>query len=141
MTNYKMKQKNSEKGSAGVKLLIVLSVIFLAAHAGYNYIPVAYEGQNFKQELQTAVVQGMAVTPGVTIGDSVKGRVMRAATHNNLPPNAYIQVKQTNNSVQAHVAYTKQVNLLPFGLYKYNYEFNHVATPTGFLFKESAPIQ
>ena len=141
MTINKMKSMNSEKGSAKVKLVIVLVVLFLVAHAGYNYIPIAYEGQSFKQELQTAVLQGMAVPVGMTMTDSVKGRVARAAAHNNLPPNAFIQVKQTNNIVQAHVAYSKQINLLPFGLFKYNYEFNHIATPTGFLFKEAIATQ
>jgi hypothetical protein len=141
MTHNKMKNGNSEKGSASIKLVAILLVLFLAAHAGYNYIPVAYEGQNFKQEMQTAVVQGMAVPAGMTMGDMVKGRLKRAAAQNNLPPDVFIQVKPANNSIQAHVAYTKQVNLLPFGLYKYNYQFNHVATPTGFLLKESAATQ
>jgi hypothetical protein len=141
MTHNKMKNRNSEKGSASIKLVAVLAALFLAAHAGYNYIPVAYEGQNFKQEMQTAVVQGMAVPPGMTMGDMVKGRLKRAAAQNNLPPDTFIQVKPANNSIQAQVAYTKQINLLPFGLFKYNYQFNHIATPTGFLLKESAPTQ
>jgi len=137
MTYKGMKNRNSEIGSASAKLIIALVALFLAAHAGYNYIPIAYEGENFKQEMQTAVVQGMAVPAGMTMSDMVKGRIKRAATQNNLPLDAFIQVKPANNSIQAHVAYTKQVNLLPFGLFKYNYQFNHVATPTGFLLKES----
>ena len=133
--NKKTRNKNSEQGSAKVNLAVVLSILFLLAHAGYNYIPVAYEGENFKQEMQTAVVQGMAVPSGITINDMVKGKLQRAMAANNIPPDAFVQVKQINNSVQAHVAYTKQVNMLPFGIYKYNYQFNHIATPTGFLLK------
>ncbi len=133
--NKKTRNKNSEQGSAKVNLAVVLSILFLLAHAGYNYIPVAYEGENFKQEMQTAVVQGMAVPSGITITDMVKGKLQRAMAANNIPPDAFVQVKQINNSVQAHVAYTKQVNMLPFGIYKYNYQFNHIATPTGFLLK------
>jgi len=133
--NKETRNKNSEQGSAKVKLAVVLSILFLLAHAGYNYIPVAYEGENFKQEMQTAVVQGMAVPSGITINDMVKGKLQRAMAANNIPPDAFVQVKQINNSVQAHVAYTKQVNMLPFGIYKYNYQFNHIATPTGFLLK------
>jgi len=134
--NQEIKNKNSEQGSAKVKLIIVLLVLFLIGHAGYNYIPVAYEGENFKQEMQTAVVQGMAVPPGITVSDMVKGKLQRAMTANNIPHNAFVQVKQVNNTMQAHVAYTKQVNILPFGIYKYNYQFNHIATPTGFLLKD-----
>jgi len=133
--NKETRNNNSEQGSAKVNLAVVLSILFLLAHAGYNYIPVAYEGENFKQEMQTAVVQGMAVPAGITINDMVKGKLQRAMAANNIPPDAFVQVKQINNSVQAHVAYTKQVNMLPFGIYKYNYQFNHVATPTGFLLK------
>ena len=141
MTNNKMKNINSEKGSAKVKLIIVLVVLFLVAHAGYNYIPIAYQGQSFKQDMQTAVVQGMAVPPGMTVIDSVKGRLQRAAALNNLPPDTFIQVKQANNIVQAQIIYSKQINLLPFGLFKYNYQFNHIATPTGFLLKEAVATQ
>ena len=86
--------------------------------------------------MQTAVVQGRAVPPGMTVNDMVKGKLQRAILANNVPADAFVQVKQANNSVQAHVAYTKQVNLLPFGIYKYNYQFNHIATPTGFLLKD-----
>jgi len=141
MTKNKMKNRNSETGGAGVKLVVVLLIIFLIGHAGYNYIPVAYEGENFKQDMQTAVVQGMAVPPGIMPVDMVKGRLQKALVANNIPTDAVVQVKPTNNSVMAHVSYTKQVNILPFGLYKYKYQFNNTATPTGFLFKESAPTQ
>jgi hypothetical protein len=130
-----MRNKNSEQGSAKVKLVIALLVLFLIGNAGYNYIPIAYEGENLKQEMQTAVVQGMAVPSG-SINDMVKGKVQRAMASNNIPPDAFVQVKQANNTVQAHVAYSKQVNMLPFGIYKYNYQFNHIATPTGFLMKQ-----
>ncbi|MGI8638749.1 MAG: hypothetical protein ACR2MG_02195 [Pyrinomonadaceae bacterium] len=131
-----MKNQKSEYGGAGVKLAIILVVLFLVAHAGYNYIPVAYESENFKQEMQTAVVQGVAL-PGanITIIDSVKNRVLKAAANNNVPSNALIEVKQINSVVQAHVKYTKQIEILPFGLYVYNYQFENTATPTGFLFK------
>ena len=134
--NKEIKNRDAEKGSAKVKLVAVLAVIFLIGHAGYNYVPVAYEAENFKQEMQTAVVQGMAVPAGMTMSDMVKGKLQRALAANNIPPNAFVQVRQVNGSMQAHVAYTKQVNILPFGIYKYNYQFNHIATPTGFLLKE-----
>lgn len=130
------RNKNIEKGSAGVKLVAVLVFLFLLAHAGYNYVPVAYEGESFKQDMQTAVVQGLAVPMGMTITDTVKIKLQRAIASNNIPPDAVVQIKQTGNSVQAHVSYSKQVTILPFGLYKYTYHFDHTATPTGFLMKD-----
>ena len=140
MNNFTKNQK-SERGGAGVKLTIFLVVLILLAHAGYNYIPVAYDGANFKQEMQTALVQGVSM-PGsnMTVVDVVKNKIQRAAVNNNLPSNALIDVKPLNNSVRAHVSYSKPVNILPFGLYKYNYQFDNTATPTGFLFKDDVKI-
>jgi hypothetical protein len=136
MNNLKMKSRNSEKGSASAKLIITLTILFLFAHAGYNYVPVAYEGQNFKQDMQTAVVQGMAPPLGVTQTDMVKGRLQKAMVSNHIPSDAVVVVKPANSTMTAQVAYTKQVSILPFGLYNYNYQFNHTATPTGFLLKD-----
>ena len=128
--------RKSEHGGAGVKLAIVLAIIFLIAHAGYNYIPIAYEGENFKQEMQTAVVQGMAVPVGVTPAAMLKSKLQRALSANNIPSDALVEIKQVNGVTQLHVQYTKRVNILPFGIYKYNYNFDHTATPSGFLMKE-----
>jgi len=136
MTNNKMRNKSCETGSASIKFLAVMLVIFLIGHAGYNYIPVAYQGESFKQDMQTAVVQGMAVPPGITPVDMVKGKLQRAIVTNNIPADAVVQVKPTKDSVMAQVSYTKQVNILPFGLYKHKYQFNNTATPTGFLLKD-----
>jgi len=130
--------RKSERGGAGVKLIIVLTVLITFAHAAYNYIPVAYEAENFKQEMGTAVIQGVAM-PGanLTATDAVRIKVQRAAVNNNLPSNALIEVKSANNVVQAHVNYTKPISILPFGIYNYNYQFDNTATPTGFLFKSN----
>lgn len=140
MSNFTKKQK-TECGSASTKLIMVLLVLFLIAHAGYNYIPVAYEGENFKQEMQTAVVQAVAL-PGsnLTAADMLKIRLQKAAVNNNLPGNTLIEIKPYNNVIRAHVTYLKQVNMLPFGIYKYNYQFDNTATPTGFLFKDDVKL-
>lgn len=130
----KNENRQSERGSAGAKLLAVAVVLVLLANAGYQYVPVAYEGASFKQEMQTAVINGVSMPAvGKTAVDVVKDKIAIAAKNNNLPPNAVIQVKQLNNVVQAHVTYSKPVPILPFGLYTRNYEFDNVATPTGFL--------
>ena len=130
-----MKDYRNERGGAGVKLIAVLVVLFLIAHAGYNYIPVAYEGASFKEEMQTAVVQGIALPTGGNPVGITQLRIKRSADGNNIPQDAFIQVKQLNNSLQAHVVYSKKVNILPFGLFVYNYQFNHIATPSGFILK------
>lgn len=133
----KIKDRCSERGSAGAKLTFVLVVLFLVGHAGINYIPAAYEAESFKSEMYTAVVQGLAVPGrGLTPVDMVKERIQRAARANGVPDNAVMDVKMVNKMVQAHVVYTKPVSILPLGIYTFDYNFDHTATPTGFLLKE-----
>ncbi len=135
MKNKIKKDWRNECGGASVKLAAVLVVLFLLAHAGYNYIPIAYDGESFKQEMQTAVVQGLALPNGGKPVETTKARILRAAAQSNVPADAFVEVKQVKTVIQARVAYSKQAEILPFGLYTYNYEFDHTATPTGFLLK------
>jgi hypothetical protein len=134
--NKASKNRGSERGGASAKLLIVLMVLILIGNAGLNYVPVAYEAESFKQEMQTAVVQGLAlpVNSGKPV-NVIKARLARAAQANNLPIDAFMDVRQVNNVLQARVYYSKPVTILPLGIYTYDYEFDHTATPTGFLVK------
>ncbi len=124
---------SSERGSAGIKALLVILVLVLIGNAGINYVPVAYQGANFKEEMDTAVVKGLATTGQMKPVDVVKGHIMRAVADNDVPQDVVIDIKAKQSVVTAHVTYTKEVSLLPFGIYKYQYQFNHVATPKGYL--------
>jgi hypothetical protein len=110
--------------------------MFLAGYAGYNYVPVAYTAASMRTDMETAVLQGLAMPGKMNPVDNVKGRIIKAAQINELPPDTLIDVKQNGVIITAHVAYTKPVGILPFGIYKYNYKFDQTATPTGFLLKE-----
>lgn len=128
--------RHAELGGANLKLLLTVLILGIMANAGYNYIPTAYQGENFKQEMQTMVVNSLTLPP--TAGNPVevlKGRLVRAATDDQLPP-ALIDVRQINNVLTARVKYSKEVSIVPFGIYNYHYEFDHTATPSGFLTKE-----
>jgi hypothetical protein len=127
---------HGERGSASTKFLITMVVLGLVVHAGYNYIPVAYEAESMKSEMQTAVIQGLATPGKLSPVDNVKARVKQAAMINQVPADAIVDIKQAGNSITAHVAYVKRVNILPFGMFKYDYQFDHTATPTGFLLKQ-----
>ena len=131
-----VKTKNSERGGAGVKFLIVMVVLFLIGNAGVQFIPVAFNGENLKQDMQTAVIQGLAMPGRLTPVDMVKEKIRISVQSNDIPPDAFVEVKQLKNVIQARVAYTKEIPLLPFGIYKYQYQFDHTATPTGFLTKQ-----
>ncbi len=135
MKNKIYKSRETERGSVGAKFAAVMVGLILLAHAGYNYVPVAYDGESFKQEMQTAVVQGLALPNGGKPVETTKARLLRVAAQGNIPENAFIEVKMVKTVLEAHVAYSKQVNILPFGLFTYTYQFDHTATPTGFLLK------
>lgn len=125
----------SERGSAGAKFLMIFVVLILAGNAGYHYVPIAYAGESFKQEMQTAVVNGMAMPGRMSPVDYVTNRIQKAAAENDLPQETVIEVKQVGPTVQAHAAYSQKVPILPFGIYTYVYRFDHTAVPAGFLMK------
>lgn len=131
-----MKRIADEKGSAGVKVILVFVVLFLVGHAGFNYIPVAYEGANFRSEMDTAVIKGLASTGNLKPLDIVDASIKRAARENNVPSDAYVEIKEETSYVSAHVYYIKEVSLLPFGIFKHKYEFNYKAIPSGYLAAE-----
>lgn len=124
----------SERGGAGIRLLVFIVAVILLANAGYNFIPIAYRGENFKQEMKAAVLQGVAVPSTYGAPEAVvKSKISNAARVNQLPVEAYIDVKRSNNVVTARVYYMEKVPLLPFGMYDYHYVFDHTVTPGGFM--------
>ena len=134
--NNAAKNRESERGSAGVKFVLVLAVIALVANAGINYVPVAYDAESLKTEMGTAVLQGLALPGKLNPVDNVKARIAKSIQTNNIPADAIVDVKQNGNVLTARVSYSKPVNILPFGIYKYKYNFDYTATPTGFLTKQ-----
>ena len=62
-----LKNRESERGAAGVKALCVLAAIALVGHAGYNYVPVAYSAESVKTDMNTAIMQGMALPGKVNV--------------------------------------------------------------------------
>ena len=128
--------RTSERGSAGVKFLLIFIVLALVANAGFNYVPVAYNGASFRQEMDTAVVKALGSSGRLKPLDVVTASLQKATADHNLPEDAFIEIKPVNGVVEAHVSYTTPVNMLPFGIYKYDYNFDHVAKPTGYLLKQ-----
>ncbi len=126
----------NERGSAAIKLLIVVALIVIVANAGLHYIPVAYAGANLRQEMDTAVVKGLGTPGGMKPADIVKAHLTRAVADADVPPDAIVEVRPMGKYIQAYVSYQKKVDILPFGIYKYNYEFDYTAAPTGYLLKE-----
>jgi hypothetical protein len=128
--------RSSERGGAAVKFLLIFLVLVIVANAGFNYVPVAYEGASFRQEMDTAVVKGLGASGRLKPLEVVTSSITRASSDYNLPEDTFIEIKPVNGVVEAHVVYTREVNMLPFGLYKYNYNFDHLARPVGYLLKQ-----
>jgi hypothetical protein len=125
--------RERERGSAAAKLLVAFAILGLIGNAGINYIPVAYNGEHFKQEMKSAVVQAMAVPPSTgTPVDVTKKKIQNLTVTHEVPADAFIEVKMQNNVLQARVAYTKKVSIVPFGIYYYDYTFDETATPGGY---------
>ena len=137
-TPFKSARYNSEHGGAGVKFLIVLVVLICIGQAGYSYVPVAYQSEDYKQKMNEVVMNAYAVPNAATNSpELVKQRLRNYGNDYGVPANAFIKVdKIENGGLRAQVKFAKEVELLPFGLYKYNYEFDHTASPTGFLTKQ-----
>ena len=138
LSKRSVRSSNSEHGGAGIKFLIAVVILFLAGHAGYTYIPVAYQSEDFKQRMNEIVMNAFAM-PNVATNspEAVKQRIRNYGNDYGVPANALIKVdKAENGAMRAQVRFTKEVELLPFGLYKYNYEFDHIAAPNGFLTKQ-----
>ena len=128
--------RSSERGSAGVKFMLVFMVLALIAHAAINYLPVAYQGASFKQEMDTAVVKGLGASGRIKPMDAVTASIKKASFDYDIPDDAFVEIKPVSGVVEAHVVYQRQVNMLPFGIYKYKYDFDYVAKPTGYLLKQ-----
>jgi len=136
MKKLNSSNRTSERGSAGVKFMLVFLVVVLVANAGINYIPVAYQGASFRQEMDTAVVKGLGISGRINPLDAVTASIKKASMDYEIPDDAFVEIKPVRGVVEAHVAYQRQVNMLPFGLYKYNYDFDYVAKPVGYLLKD-----
>ncbi len=130
------RDRSSEQGSAAIKFVLVFLVLALLANAGLNYVPVAYQGASFKQEMDTAVVRGLGASGRIKPMEAVTASIKKASFDYAIPTDAFVEIKPVNGVIEARVAYSREVNILPFGLYKYNYDFDYLAKPTGYLLKQ-----
>ena len=136
MKKLNSSSRTSERGSAGVKFMLVFLFVVLIGNAGFNYVPVAYQGASFKQEMDTAVVKGLGVSGRINPLEAVTASIKKASMDYEIPDDAFIEIKPVSGVVEAHVAYQREVNMLPFGMYKYNYDFDYTAKPVGYLLKQ-----
>lgn len=115
----------------GAKLFAVVAVasVLLLVNAGYNYFPVLYQCESFKADMNNVIVQVMAMptNKSESFGLKVEKRLIALAGTYGIPSDADIEVVEKEKRVTARVSFVKEVDLLPFGLYKYDYEFDNTA--------------
>ncbi|MEP6718808.1 MAG: hypothetical protein ABJB21_06690 [bacterium] len=120
-------ERTSERGSARLKFILVMTVICVVAYLGYMYIPVAYQAYLFKDLMQhnvdVASTQGYAAT-------WVKDQLVKAAPEYGVPPDAVIEPAQRDNRIEVTVRYTKPIE---FPGYIYQYNFDQTVKSTAFL--------
>jgi hypothetical protein len=132
--------RSGERGNSKVIFVIVVVLLVLIANAAYNYVPVAYNDASFKQEMDTIVTQAVtmpAATQGGQQSEWAKQMTRSAGNHYDVPKDAVIVTKTEANGVAVRntVTFHRKVQILPLGLYTYEYDFNYTAITGGFLGK------
>ena len=120
-------QRSTERGSANLKFLIVMTIMGACAYGGYLYIPVAYQAHNFKEVMQHYVdVASAGGKPPSWAGE----QIIQNFREYDIPPNALIAPNKRDNRIEVRIQYVKPVE---FPGYTYKYEFDYTARSTAFL--------
>jgi hypothetical protein len=121
------KQRSGERGGASLKFVIVMALMGTCAYAGYLYVPVAFEANQYKELMQhyadVTAAQGYAPT---WAGE----QLAKSAAEYNVPTNAMITPGRRENRIEVRVQFVRPIE---FPGYTYNYEFDHTVKSTAFL--------
>lgn len=117
----------NEKGSARLKLIIVLLVLGSIGYGLYRYVPVAYNASVFKDLMQHNV--NVAVASGHP-PKWVSDQLSKSLVEYGIPQDAVITPSTRDGRVEVRVKYTVPIE---FPGYTYQYEFDHTARSTAFL--------
>ena len=123
------RNRQSERGSARLKLLLFVIIVAVVAYAGYLYIPVSYDAYLFKDLMQQKVNTAAAVGHPA---NWVQEQLVKSASEYNIPADAEMVPTLKDGRVEVHVRYTKPIE---FPGYVYEYVFDHTARSTEFLSK------
>lgn len=137
ISNLAHSHRKHERGGATVKFLAVIILIFLTAHAAFNYIMVWYQCTQFKEAMIESVTQAYAMpNSNLNVPENLLKKLRARGNEDGVPANAIIKVEKQPAGIQARANFVREINLLPFDLYKYNYQFDYIATPpSGFASK------
>ena len=117
----------TERGSARLKFIVVISVIALVAYLGYLYVPVAYQAYLFKDLMQHNA--DVASTQGYETA-WLKDQLTKAGPEYGVPPDAIISPVKKDNRMEVTVQFTRPIELPGF---TYDYTFDHTVKSAAFL--------
>jgi hypothetical protein len=124
-----IKNRNGERGSARLKLLVFLIVVAVVAYAGYLYIPVSYNSYLYKDLMQQKVNTAAALGHPA---NWVKEQLVKSAPEYDIPADAQILPVVKDGRVEVQVQFTRPIE---FPGYVYEYNFDHTVQSTEFLSK------
>src|SRR6266550_5569307 len=118
--------RNSERGGARLKFLIVVGIIGAVAYACYQFIPVAYQAYQIKDLMQNKADTAVALgKPAVW----VKEQLVKSSAEYGIPADAVITPTLQDNRMEVRVQYTQPIQ---FPGFTYNYEFDHTSKSSTF---------
>jgi hypothetical protein len=119
--------RKSERGSARLKFILVMTMIGILAYVGYMFLPIAYQAYLFKDLMQHDVdVASSQGYPASWVGD----QLVKSAPEFGVPANAVINPVQRDNRIEVNVQYVIPIE---FPGYTYEYNFDHTVKSTAFL--------
>jgi hypothetical protein len=119
--------RNSERGGARLKFLIVATIIAIVAYAGYQFVPIGYQAYQLKDLMQHDVDAAAAMGKP----DSwVKEQLVKGSAEYGIPADAVISTQTQANRMEVRVQFKKPVE---FPGYTYDYEFDYTARSSTFL--------
>lgn len=119
--------RTGERGSAGLKFILVMAIICIVGYIGYMFLPIAYEAYLFKDLMQHDV--DVASTQGYP-ASWVKDQLVKSAPEFGVPADAVINPVQRDNRIEVNVQYVIPIE---FPGYTYQYNFDHTVKSTAFL--------
>lgn len=123
--------RTGERGSATTRFLGVVVLLFLVGYGGYNYIVTWYQCSHFKEKMQEIITQAYALPNNKSLNsvEGVQNKIREIGTYDSVPDDAEITVERQKTGIVARAVFVRQVDILPFNMYKYKYYFDYTAKP------------
>ena len=118
-------RRATEHGGSRFNFILVMAVIAIAAYAGYQYVPVAYQASQLKVFMKDTVDNAVVTDKNAAWAED---QLRRNLKNYGAPETALITVAAREAHLEAHVEYSVPIPLL---VTTYEYKFDHTARSAG----------